>query len=100
MPSVPVAATTAHGEGRAVALLQHDGHGKDGEQHDRGADDAGRGREQEADDATESARPPGNRPSSREKSIISRSATPERSSMSPMKMNMGKATSTQFDIWA
>ncbi len=45
---------------------------------------------------TVSANPPRSRPKTRTKLVISTSATPERSSIWPMKMNMGKATSTQF----
>jgi hypothetical protein len=49
---------------------------------------------------TASARPPRNRPKSCTKLTISFSVTPERSSISPMKMNIGRATRIQFDICA
>ncbi len=45
---------------------------------------------------TVSASPPRSRPKTRTKLVISVSATPERSSICPMKMNIGRATSTQF----
>lgn len=45
---------------------------------------------------TVSASPPRSRPKTRTKLLIRRSATPERSSIWPMKMNIGRATSTQF----
>ena len=37
-------------------------------------------------------------PNSRAKLVISRLAIPERSSIKPMKTNMGRATITQFSI--
>ena len=44
------------------------------------------------------ARPPRTGPSSRAKPVRRPRAMPERSSSTPMKMNMGKATITQFSI--
>ena len=47
---------------------------------------------------TVTARPPRMRPNNWTKFSISRSAMPDRSSISPMKMNMGRATSSSFSI--
>ena len=44
------------------------------------------------------ANPPPMPPNSRAKLVISRLAIPERSSIKPMKTNMGSATITQFSI--